>query len=397
MTAPFDLGNPPAGRRRAIRIWLYAVAALVVLMVVVGGATRLTDSGLSIVEWRPVTGTLPPLSEADWLAEFQKYQTSSEYQLVNKGMSLTAFKRIFWWEWGHRLLGRTIGLAFLLPLLIFLYRGWIEPRLKWRLWIIFALGAMQGAVGWWMVASGLVGRVDVAQERLAIHLSMAALILIALVWTARSIDPTPSNMPPSRRLVHGATAILLLVLVQIGLGGLVAGLKAGLVYDTWPLIDGALIPDRARLFFLAPAWTNFVDNHLTVQFTHRMVAYLLVGLAVLHSVDCARDPSGRYGAGGAALAGVLLLQAVLGIATLLWNVPILLALAHQLVAMLALIVATSHAHKLVGARAGQRSSDRILGSTEPRHWLAPKPCSTISPSARTSQSGTPAPRPMRSR
>jgi cytochrome c oxidase assembly protein subunit 15 len=397
MTAPVDSSNSADRRRRAIRIWLYAVAALVVLMVVVGGATRLTDSGLSIVEWRPVTGTLPPLSEADWLVEFQKYQTSSEYQLVNKGMSLAAFQRIFWWEWGHRLLGRAIGLAFLLPLLFFLYRGWIEPKLKWRLWVIFALGAMQGAVGWWMVASGLVGRVDVAQERLAIHLSMASLILVGLVWTARGIEPKPSSVPPPRRLVHGAMAILLLVLVQIGLGGLVAGLKAGLVYDTWPLIDGALIPDPSRLLFLAPAWTNFVDNHLTVQFTHRMVAYLLVALAILHGADCARDPSGRYRAGGAAVAGVLLLQVVLGITALLWNVPILLALAHQLVAILALIVATAHAHRLATAHAAQRNSDRIFGSTEPRHWLAPKPCSTISSSATTSHSGTPAPRPMRSR
>jgi heme a synthase len=335
--------------RRAIRLWLYAVAGLVVLMVVVGGITRLTDSGLSIVEWRPVTGALPPLSEADWLAEFEKYKTSSEYALVNKGMSLQSFKQIFWWEWAHRLLGRAIGLAFLLPLIVFLYRGWIEPRLKWRLWLIFALGALQGAVGWWMVASGLVGRVDVAQERLAVHLFIASLILVALVWTARSIEPVRVAGAPPRRLVHGAAAILSLLLVQIALGGLVAGLKAGLVYDTWPLIDGALIPERGRLFLLTPLSANFLDNHLTVQFIHRMVGYALVTLAILHAADCARY--GKFRAAGTALALVMVLQATLGVATLLWHVAMPLALAHQLTAMIALILATCHAEKLMAARA----------------------------------------------
>ena len=162
-------------------------------MVMVGGATRLTNSGLSIVEWRPVTGALPPFSEQAWMVEFDKYKTSSEYELVNKGMTLNQFKRIYWWEWGHRLLGRVIGAAFLLPLLFFQLRGWVEPGLKGRLWFVFALGALQGAIGWWMVASGLVGRVDVAQERLAIHLTTACVILVAVIWTARSI--APANVP----------------------------------------------------------------------------------------------------------------------------------------------------------------------------------------------------------
>src|SRR5262245_40523628 len=257
---------PVEARRRAVCIWLYMIAALVVLMVMVGGATRLTDSGLSIVEWRPVTGAVPPLSEADWLGEFAKYKTSSEYELVNKGMSLVDFKRIYWWEWSHRLLGRIIGAAFLLPLLFFLLRGWIEPKLKRRLWCIFALGAVQGAIGWWMVASGLVGRVDVAQERLAVHLTMACVILLALVWTARSLAPAPAAVAPMRRQAITATVLLILIVAQIALGGLVAGLKAGLVYDTWPLIDGAFIPAREHLFFLQPAWVNLLDNHLLVQF-----------------------------------------------------------------------------------------------------------------------------------
>jgi cytochrome c oxidase assembly protein subunit 15 len=343
--------SDPNGRHaKAIRLWLWAMAGLVVLMVMVGGATRLTDSGLSIVEWRPVTGTLPPLSEADWNAEFAKYRTSSEYELVNKGMTLDAFKRIYWWEWGHRLLGRLIGVAFVLPLLFFHLRGWIAPRLKWRLWLIFALGGLQGAIGWWMVASGLVGRVDVAQERLAVHLTIACLILMAIVSTAQTLAPARSGGAAAPRLAPTAAFIMVLLVVQIALGGLVAGLKAGLVYDTWPLIDGALVPSLDRLLFNSPAWTNLVDNHLTVQFMHRMVAYLLLGLAALHAADCMRHASGRIRAGALALLLVLLTQALLGIMTLLWHVPLALALLHQAVAVLALIVATLHAGRLYAAR-----------------------------------------------
>jgi cytochrome c oxidase assembly protein subunit 15 len=328
-------------------VWLYAIAALLVLMVMVGGTTRLTDSGLSIVEWRPVTGIVPPLSESAWAAEFTKYKTSPEYELVNKGMSLDEFKRIYWWEWVHRLLGRLIGAAFLIPLVFFQLRGWIEPGIKWRLWCIFGLGALQGAIGWWMVASGLVGRVDVAQERLAVHLLMACLILTAVIWTARLLTPAAANgaaRVTPRRLAVSAIAILVLLLGQIALGGLVAGLKAGLIYNTWPLIDGAFIPPREHLFLLAPAWLNLLDNHLAVQFTHRMVAYVLVAVGALHAADCSWHRVRRRSA--VALALFLLLQAMLGIATLLLQVPILLALAHQAVAIAALIAATLHAANL---------------------------------------------------
>ena len=339
--------NASRTHRRAIRVWLYAIAALLVLMVMVGGTTRLTDSGLSIVEWRPVTGIVPPLSESAWAAEFTKYKTSSEYELVNKGMSLDEFKRIYWWEWVHRLLGRLIGAAFLIPLVFFQFRGWIEPGIKWRLWFIFGLGALQGAIGWWMVASGLVGRVDVAQERLAVHLLMACLILTAVIWTARLLTPAAANgatRVTPRRLAVSAIAILVLLLGQIALGGLVAGLKAGLIYNTWPLIDGAFIPPREHLFLLAPAWLNLLDNHLAVQFTHRMVAYVLVAVGALHAADCSWHRVCRRSA--VALALFLLLQAMLGIATLLLQVPILLALAHQAVAIAALIAATLHAANL---------------------------------------------------
>jgi cytochrome c oxidase assembly protein subunit 15 len=294
-----------------------------------------------------VTGIVPPLSQSAWAAEFTKYKTSPEYELVNKGMSLDEFKRIYWWEWVHRLLGRLIGAAFLIPLVFFQFRGWIEPGIKWRLWCIFGLGALQGAIGWWMVASGLVGRVDVAQERLAVHLLMACLILTTVIWTARLLTPAAANgaaRVTPRRLAVSAIAILVLLLGQIALGGLVAGLKAGLIYNTWPLIDGAFIPPREHLFLLAPAWLNLLDNHLAVQFTHRMVAYVLVAVGALHAADCSWHRVCRRSA--VALALFLLLQAMLGIATLLLQVPILLALAHQAVAIAALIVATLHAANL---------------------------------------------------
>jgi cytochrome c oxidase assembly protein subunit 15 len=341
-------------------------------MVMVGGATRLTDSGLSIVEWRPITGILPPLTESAWTVEFEKYKTSSEYELANRGMTLNEFKRIYWWEWAHRLLGRLIGAAFLLPLLFFHVRGWIDPRLKWRLWLIFGLGAVQGAIGWWMVASGLVGRVDVAQERLAIHLTTAALILIAVVWTARllarqsSISGVRSLLGPPRLAITAVTILVLLV-VQIALGGLVAGLKAGLVYDTWPLIDGAFIPRPEDLLFLKPAWVNLIDNRLAVQFVHRMAAYLLVVAALAHAVDCTYHKICRGGA--IALAAVVLLQAVLGVSTLLMHVPIELALAHQLVAMATLIVATIHAADLRGPKTFLAGGAEP--SARPKHLSAP--------------------------
>ena len=181
-----------ATRRHAVRVWLLAVAALIFAMVLVGGATRLTESGLSITEWQPVTGTMPPLSEAAWQAEFDKYKTIPQYQKLNRGMSLAEFKTIFWWEWTHRLLGRLIGAAFLLPFLFFLWRGWVEPGLRARLWAIFGLGAVQGAVGWWMVASGLAGRTEVSQYRLAFHLTLACVIYVAIVWTAERLVARPA-------------------------------------------------------------------------------------------------------------------------------------------------------------------------------------------------------------
>ncbi len=270
MTEPYS-SDP---HLRLVRLWLFGVAAVVLAMVLVGGATRLTESGLSITEWRPLMGVLPPMSETQWQAEFAKYQAIPQYQTLNPGMSLAAFKTIFWWEWTHRLIGRLIGVVFALPFAWFLWKGWIDERLRLRLWLVFGLGALQGVVGWWMVASGLADRVEVSQYRLATHLTLACIIYVALIWTALRMNGVPAAAAPPRIRVT-AVALLILVLGQIYLGALVAGLRAGNIYNTWPDIDGGLLPSRARLFFDTPWWRNFFENPLTVQFDHRMVAYAI--------------------------------------------------------------------------------------------------------------------------
>ena len=267
---------------RAVRWWLFSVAALIAIMVLVGGATRLTESGLSIVEWKPVTGALPPLNEAQWTQAFEGYKTIPQYRELNAGMNLSEFKTIFWWEWSHRLLGRVIGAVYLLPFLFFLWRGMLGTELKRRLWLIFGLGALQGAVGWWMVASGLSQRVEVSQYRLATHLVLALVIFAAIVWTLRRLTERP-QFTPYARLRITSLALLALVFLQLYFGALVAGLRAGRVYNTWPEIDGAFIPSAARLFFEEPWWRNLFDNTLTVQFEHRMTAYALLVLALLHA------------------------------------------------------------------------------------------------------------------
>jgi len=329
-----------------IRIWLWAVAGLIFMMVVVGGATRLTESGLSIVEWRPVTGALLPLSTADWQSEFEKYQATPQYQRVNRGMSLDDFKTIYAWEWTHRLLGRLIGAAFLLPFLFFLGRGAVSVALRGRLWTIFTLGAAQGAIGWWMVASGLVDRVEVSQYRLAIHMVFACAIFAFTLWTAQWLTPQPPiEVPP--RLKASAIALVLLVLAQIYFGALLAGLRGGLVYNTWPLIGDQFFPSLSELFPSAPAWRNLFENPVTVQFIHRMTAYLLWLGGAFHLVDVLRTHSrGRVVAGAAMLAGGITIQACLGILTLLHQAPIGLALAHQAMAVVVLAVAVLHAERL---------------------------------------------------
>jgi len=351
----------PAPVSRAVGVWLWCVASLVFAMVLVGGATRLTESGLSIVEWKPVTGAVPPLGEADWQAEFAKYKTIPQYERLNRGMSLDEFKTIYWWEWGHRLLGRIIGAAFLLPFLWFLWRRSFDRRTGVALAGIFTLGAVQGAVGWWMVASGLAERVSVSPYRLAFHLTLACMIYVALVWTADYLLPLAGEgregaaarrMAP-RRLRWSACALLALAIVQIYLGALVAGLRAGLIFNTWPLIDGSFIPKTADLFFAHPLWRNFFENTLRVQFDHRMMAYGLCALALIHAVDArlhSRDK--RLATGAGFVAVVVLAQAGIGIVTLIQSVPIELALLHQAAALVVLTAATLHAARTVGRSAG---------------------------------------------
>jgi cytochrome c oxidase assembly protein subunit 15 len=337
-------------RRRAIRLWLWSVAALIFAMVVVGGATRLTQSGLSIVEWNPVIGVVPPLSEESWQAEFAKYQAIPQYRQINRGMSLADFKAIYWWEWAHRLLGRVIGAAFLLPLLWFLWKGWMEVGFLGRLWLIFGVGAVQGFVGWWMVASGLADRVEVSQYRLAVHLTLACALFAAVLWTAQRLSPAKPDgegrggAAPAR-VRATAAGLIILVLCQIYLGALVAGLHAGLIYNTWPMIDGGLVPRALQLFFQEPWWRNFFDNPVTVQFIHRTVAYVLWIAAVAHAIDVARTAK-EVLASALALAAVVTLQASVGIVTLLHQVPIGLALLHQAVAVVVLATAVIHTERL---------------------------------------------------
>jgi cytochrome c oxidase assembly protein subunit 15 len=327
-----------------MRLWLIAAAAMIFLTLVIGGATRLTQSGLSIVEWQPVSGVLPPMSEDAWQAEFEKYQAIPQYRELNRGMSLGEFKAIYWWEWTHRLVARSTGAVFLLPFLFFLARGWVPSRLRGRLWAIFGGGALLGAVGWWMVSSGLSGaRVSVSQYRLAFHLTLACAIYAAIVWTAQQLTPRARSDAP-KRLRGVALAIAALLLAQIYLGGLVAGTHAGLAFNTWPLIDGAFVPEASRLWFITPAWRNLFENILTVQFDHRMLAYAIWVLAGLHAIDARQA---RRGAGGAIiLATTVTLQAALGVATLLYQAALPLALAHQLLAIVVFTVAIVHAERL---------------------------------------------------
>ena len=349
---------------RAVRWWLISIAALIAIMVLVGGATRLTESGLSIVEWKPVTGALPPLNQEQWTQAFDAYKTIPQYQAMNAGMSLAEFKTIFWWEWSHRLLGRVIGVAYLLPFLWFLWRGVLGADLRRRLWLIFGLGALQGVVGWWMVASGLSQRVEVSHYRLATHLVLALLIFAGTVWTLRRLVNRPSLAVPARLKIP-SVALLVLTFVQLYLGALVAGLRAGKIYNTWPDIDGGLIPSAARLFFETPWWRNLFDNTLTVQFEHRMVAYTLFVLAVLHALDAVRSRAGTAAINGAVwLATAVMLQATLGILTLLNQVPTALGLAHQAVAIVVLTAAVIQVERLAARQVEPASQKLVLPVTQ---------------------------------
>lgn len=315
-------------------------------MIVVGGATRLTHSGLSITEWQPIVGTLPPLSEADWMVAFDKYRQTPEYLQVNKGMSLEAFKGIFWWEYAHRLLGRTIGLVFLFPLLWFIWRKRVDRAMAWRLGGIFVLGGLQGAMGWYMVKSGLVDNPRVSQFRLTAHLSLAFLIFGAMYWTALGLlERQPRLQPPaSSGLRRLALAILALVAWMILTGGFVAGIRAGFAYNTFPLMNGHWIPPE--IFMLDPWWKNFFYNMATVQFDHRLGAWALALLVPWFWLRARREalPQAARLACNALLL-MLAVQVALGITTLLLRVPVPLAAAHQggAVLLFAAILSVVHA------------------------------------------------------
>lgn len=325
------------GARNAVRIWLMMLFALVVLMIAVGGLTRLTDSGLSITEWRPVTGALPPVSAEAWQAEFDKYRDIPEYQLQNKGMSLDAFKVIYWWEWGHRQLGRVIGMVWALGFVGFLVARKIPAGWTGRLLALGALGGLQGAIGWWMVASGLTGdRVDVASYRLATHLGLAFLILGLIAWFVFLLGrPAPALMTARRsrdaRLFASGTGLMHLTLLQILFGALVAGIDAGRSYTDWPMMGGELFPSAA--FAIEPLWRNFFENPGLVQFIHRTTGYALLAFGIV-VWRRGRRSANRATAGAFDLMALLLAgQIGLGIATVWFAAPWHLAILHQLLAV----------------------------------------------------------------
>ncbi|MDA7948317.1 MAG: COX15/CtaA family protein [Hyphomicrobiaceae bacterium] len=338
----------------AVRVWLYCLCALIFAMILVGGATRLTDSGLSITEWQPILGIVPPMSDAAWQDAFEKYKQIPEYQLINKGMSLPEFKFIYWWEWGHRFLGRMIGFAFLIPFLYFWARGYLARGMIPKLVIMFVLGGLQGALGWYMVMSGLVERTDVSQYRLAAHLSAAVLIFGYIFWvTARMGREHVSAPPASDALRLSAIGLTVAVFVQIALGAFVAGMDAGQGYNTWPLMDGAVIPDG--LGVMSPWYLNLFENALTVQFNHRVVAYLVLVWALVHAIlAIARSEPGAIAVSAGLLAVAALVQVVIGIATLLAHVPLSLALLHQGVAIVLFAAVLWHLNWLVPAPAPDR-------------------------------------------
>jgi cytochrome c oxidase assembly protein subunit 15 len=336
--------------RRAVAAWLLASAALVFVMVVVGGITRLTHSGLSIVEWQPLVGTLPPLSEAQWQELFLKYRQTPEFRLVNFDMDLSGFKTIFWWEYIHRLLGRLIGIVYLVPFLWFLARRRLDRPLAWRLAGIFALGGLQGALGWYMVKSGLVDDPRVSHLRLTAHLGVALAIFSAELWVALDLLAHARSGAPAPT-ARFAAWLAALVFIMALTGGLVAGLRAGRAYNTFPLMNGHLVPPE--IMMLEPWWQNFLYNMATVQFTHRLIAWVLIVLVTLFWLRSMRAPLGaRAQASCHLLLAALAAQVALGVATLVLAVPLPLAAAHQGGAVLLLGAALWAAHELRRAPPG---------------------------------------------
>ena len=337
------------GSRTFVRAWLGVLFALVVAMIAVGGLTRLTDSGLSITEWRPLTGALPPLSDAAWQAEFDRYRAIPEYQLQNRGMTLDAFKVIYWWEWGHRQLGRVIGLVWALGFVALLATRRMPPGWTGRLLALGALGGLQGAIGWWMVSSGLTGTMlDVASYRLAVHLGLAFVILSLIAWFMLSMSRSASSMLQARRLsdprlgTWGAVLVAA-ILGQVLIGALVAGIDAGRNYPDWPLMAGGVLPPE--MWSLDPWWRNLFENDGTVQFLHRVAGYALFGLIVAAWWVARGRANRRTGAAFMAVMHMAVLQVALGIVTVMHSSPWPLAILHQFGAVVLIVLAVRAWHR----------------------------------------------------
>lgn len=337
-TGVIDKGR--GGARGAIRIWLMVLFALVFIMIAVGGLTRLTDSGLSITEWRPITGALPPMNEADWQAEFEKYQKIDEFRVQNSWMQLADFKTIYWWEWGHRQLGRVIGLVWAVGFLWFWVRKQIPTGWTGRLLLLGGLGGLQGAIGWWMVASGVTtgtATTDVASYRLAVHLGLAFVILGFITWYALLLGRKEADLMQARRAKEAkqfslSTGLMHFAFLQILLGALVAGIDAGRTYTDWPLMGGQFFP--AQAFALEPFWSNFFENPGLVQFIHRMSGYLLAVFGVVVWLRGRRSAHAATRLAFNAAMAALALQIVLGIMTVLYEAQMHVALTHQALAVL---------------------------------------------------------------
>jgi cytochrome c oxidase assembly protein subunit 15 len=347
---PMSRPSVAAPRPRAIARWLMLVALMIYAMVVIGGITRLTESGLSMVHWNPISGAIPPLDHGQWLAEFDAYRATPEYRAVNLGMTLADFQRIFFWEYVHRLLGRLIGLVFALPLLWFWWRRAIPQGYGPRLITLLALGGLQGAIGWWMVASGLVDRPSVSHIRLAIHLLTALLIMSASLWTAldlRALDGDPASKPA--RLSPLGAAVLLVLAVQLTLGAFTAGLHAGyaftgLSFSSWPLMGDGLFPAGGWRDDW-PVLANAIDNPIVVQFLHRWFAFVVLAAAVILARLAKQRGMRAYSIVVHSIVGT---QILLGISILLLGDPIVLAVVHQAVAVLLLIAFVATVHALTG-------------------------------------------------
>ncbi|WP_208434131.1 COX15/CtaA family protein [Bartonella taylorii] len=335
--------------RKQIQVWLYFILFLCLAIVLVGGATRLTGSGLSITEWKPIHGVIPPIGVEQWQEEFLKYQQIAQYKLLNHDMTLSAFKVIFWWEWAHRILGRLVGLVALLGLIWFWATKRIEKNTFLQLTIVPILIAFQGFIGWWMVASG-IGQSDltsVSQYRLAFHLITACFVIIFVTYLSRGFTEY-SEKPTNQGIQSFAGWLVILILIEIYFGGLVAGLHAGKVYNTWPLMDGQIIPDG--LLQHNPVWLNLFENSLTVQFVHRFFAYFLFVAAVIHALYVQKNvPHSTHSHRAFIICIMIIIQALLGILTLLHEVPISFGLIHQTVALAILCFSVAHWRATKGA------------------------------------------------